>query len=91
MQEKQKRKAEREKKRMAKYRRLGLDYEREMARKKAKKEKRRAKRAKEEDEDYEEYEEEEAGDGEDGDKVEHETKTKKFVCTKSCWTISPKR
>ena len=35
LQEKQKRKAEREKKRMAKYRRLGLDYEREMARKKA--------------------------------------------------------
>ena len=68
----------REKKRMAKYRRLGLDYEREMARKKAKKEKKRARRAKEEDEDYEEYEEEEAGEGEDGDKVMH---LKNLVCS----------
>ena len=34
---------------MAKYRRLGLNYEAEMRRKKAKKEKKRARRAKEEE------------------------------------------
>ena len=62
---------------MAKYRRLGLNYEAEMRRKKAKKEKKRARRAKEEDdEDYEEEGEGE-GEGEEGKKKRKRRKKKK--------------
>jgi remodeling and spacing factor 1 len=62
--EEQKRKAEREKRRMEKYRKLGLDYEKEMARKEAKRAEKRQTKYRS-DSDFKE-------DGEDGDDQDEE-------------------